>query len=185
VFPVGPNSNPFTVPAGVTQVMIEGWGAGAGGACSRHRLGDIFHLRRCRDSVSPGQLGGSSAVTSNIQGRLITIPGGGVTPEGGNILYVSGGNSGNAGSSGGVAGSCGSAGFVPGGGGGSSCWGGDHDEDDCLPKAGAGALYARGTFSVSPGERLTIAIGSGGAGAVCSWRDGGGHGADGRVMIWY
>jgi hypothetical protein len=156
--------------------MIEGWGAGAGGGCSDRRV-----FRRCQTTA--GQAGGSSLVSSDAQGTLITIPGGGAGQGAGNILYISGGNSGAAGNSGGAAGSCGSAGFIPGGGGGGTC-SGDDDRDDCDGANGVGALYARGTFTVSPGETLTTAVGSGGAGATCR-RGSGGSGADGRVLIWY
>ena len=176
-----PGTYSFTIPQGVTQVMVEGWGSGGGGG-GGVRCGYCWQWY---GNASSGGTGGTSSF-----GALITAGGGGGGREGGTCggCGASGGGgtssapvnvSGQAGSS--QYGGNGGFGAGRGGDGGCNCQCGG---------GGGGGAYGKGIFSVVAGTTYSVIVGQGGAAgdaqtSACGNSPGGNKGVDGRVLISY
>jgi hypothetical protein len=192
------NSNgTFTVPAGVTKIMVEVWGAGGGGGGGRDALGSEGggggggggYCRGLMD-VAPGQNiaavvgnGGSGSTGNGGNGGLsrfssFTATGGSGGDE---ADYVAGSGTPGAGGAGGtcsstygIGGNAGDSGGLAGGAGGTAGGGGGG--------GGAGGSYT-GSSADSRGKVGNVPGGGGGGGD--NYNGSGGNGAKGRVVVWW
>ncbi|MCZ2460238.1 MAG: SprB repeat-containing protein [Chitinophagales bacterium] len=202
---VNPTS-PWTVPAGVTSIKVEVWGAGGGGGRGGSFWGDY----------GGGGGGGGAynvATFSVTQGQVFTIiigEGGATSNDGGNTtvsgsagsVIANGGKKGsNAGlfwnGAGGTGGTDGlyhggtggtSTGNGAGGGGGAGNNGNGSDGGNAVTGSGGAGTYAGGNGGAFRGDNGNgnngVAPGGGGAGGRGS-NNNGGTGGDGQVIISY
>ena len=171
----------WQVPSGVTQIMVEVWGAGGGGG------GGVMcgYCWQWYGNASGGGGGGSSSF-----GSLISAGGGGGGMEGGTC-----GGCGNPGSGGtssasinvsgqaGSGSSGGTGGFGAGSGGSGGC--------NCqCGGGGGGGAYGKGIFSVTAGSAYSVIVGQGGGGGggqsgACGSSPSGNLGGNGRVVVYW
>lgn len=181
------SSGTMVVPAGVTRVIVEAWGGGGGGGSGASDLPSNGY---------DGFDGGDTTVSSATMGLLIAWGGArgicgysSITPDnwggrtGGNPGYGAGGlraseNQGFPFTNGG-----GPGGYGAGGGGGSGKWNGSGEGGK---GGGAGGHFCR-VVSVTPGETISVTIGTGGAGGAnrnaVTNNGAGGAGGDGIVFV--
>ena len=189
------SSGTFSIPSGVTKVMVEAWGGGAGGgfssSCNGGGGGGGYGL--ITQSVTPGQTinvtvgsgGAAGTSSSNSGGAGGSTTFGSLTSNGGGsgVPYTSysssaelGGTS-NAGSLSGIAISGGDGGFDVG------CASGAYTAGSG-GNGGNGGSGGRGaSYLVSQGVGDGKTPGGGGGGGTLSGAAG--AGASGRVIVWY
>lgn len=182
----------FTVPAGVTRIMVEVWGAGGGGGGAAWAgTGATGGTSSFGPLISAtGGTGGTPGGDSCFPGKAgnAGIGSGGVINIGTGAGSVGSGYTGTGGSGGGPNGGKGNAinwlageagqGYASGGGGQGGAYGGWGGGG-----GGGGGGYSKNTYAVTPGASYTVTIGAGGAGGVHS--GGGGRGSDGLVVVWW
>jgi len=164
----------FTIPAGVTKIMVEVWGGGGGGSCSNNYAGGGGGYGKGIYSVVPASnyavtvgVGGTGSASgtdggSSSFGVLISATGG----LGGSNGGVEGTSSAPFNISGGSSGGYGTA--ISGGDGGNGGSGGRNSE-------GASNNSGNGFAGKAPA----------GGGGNCNGGTVGGNGASGRVVVWW
>lgn len=145
------SSGTFTVPAGVTSVTVQAWGAGGGGGARR--------------TSSDGGGGGGGG---GFRGGILTV-----SP--GNTISITIGNGGNGGNANGVNGSNGNATIITHSSGTITASGGNGGN----ASTGMGGNGAGGSFSGTVGSQITTSGGNGGSGD--NNEGGGGGGAGGSL----
>lgn len=173
------SNSTFTVPANVATLYVTMVGGGGGGGGCGCRSAGSGHTGGTTVFGALSAAGGGGGVQSNNPYQVIGGSGG-AAPSGG-FAGSRGGYGDNArliqmngaGSLFGPGGTANTSGVNPGSGGGAGSGGGS---------GGSGAYYLDYPLSVTPGQRLTVTIGYGGAGALDPLSPPG-SGANGLVIV--
>lgn len=207
------SSGNFTVPQGITKVMVELWGAGGGGGggggsggstkCGGTGGGggggsygkDIITVTpNATIAVTIGSGGSGGAGGSDVFSNLPGVAGGNGQNSGFGTLLANGGNSGNGGNNGNTSNGAGGSG---GSGGSSNCSiniaGGFGEEGVTVANnpayqiipSGYGGAAGGGAAGGNPGGDLTPGGGGSGGMGGCSAGSNGSSGGNGRVIVWW
>jgi hypothetical protein len=188
-----PGSRSFTVPFFPGELVVEVWGAGAGG---RANGGAPFNAGGTSSFGSVVATGGAAGTSLDQSGSAGGVASGGDinTPgQAGADGYTTGGSNGNHGGKGGDAPNGGAGGPAsqnvvgisgdsPGGGGAGGC---STLASGLYGGGGGSGAYSKKTYapgSIPVGSTVAVQVGAGGPGQVGTFNTGG-RGADGRVKI--
>lgn len=201
-----PGTYSFTVPAGVTELIITavaGGGAGSSGHCYYNNtfyrnmgadggntvIGSLLTLVGGKAStiISTNSLGSNGGLAGGSKGQAgmnayeayaigLYMP-----ADGGDSVLASGGR-------GGTRGSAGSNGIFGSGGGGAGNYSNIPSNFSCMQGSGGGSgdgVFKK-SYTVTPGQVISITVGAGGAASSASYCHAGGKGGDGYVLIeWF